>query len=156
MSLTIASFIKFLQDLLGQHLAQLDTPLIKAVDVPDGTFGEGQMLVVDNQGSQLSRANRSSNKDRSGRTVAEESLVWNEFFGSTLSSNLLVSLANHQSLSLCKVVGRQHLLVQVVGNGVMRLGSQDEVGGDQLGALVDKLEEGVLSIGAGLAEENRT
>jgi hypothetical protein len=46
--------------------------------------------------------------------------------------------------------------VQVVGDGVVRLGGQDEVGGDQLGALVDELEEGVLSIRARLAKQNRT
>lgn len=44
--------------------------------------------------------------------------------------------------------------MEVVADRVVGLGSEDEVGGDQLGALVDELEEGVLSIGAGLAEEN--
>jgi hypothetical protein len=44
--------------------------------------------------------------------------------------------------------------VQVVGDGVVRLSSQDEVGGDELGALVDKLEEGVLGVGARLTEQD--
>lgn len=79
----------------------------------------------------------------------------NKSLGSTLSSDLLVSLANHEGLGLSKVVGGQHLLVEVVGDGVVRLGSQNEVGGDQLGALVDKLEEGVLSVGARLAKQDR-
>jgi hypothetical protein len=34
------------------------------------------------------------------------------------------------------------------------LGGEDEVGGDQLGALVEELEEGVLRVGAGLAEDD--
>jgi hypothetical protein len=55
---------------------------------------------------------------------------------------------------LGKVVGGKHLLVEVVADGVVRLGSEDEVGGDQLGALVDKLEEGVLSVGARLSEKD--
>jgi len=36
----------------------------------------------------------------------------------------------------------------------MRLGRQDEVGRDQLGALVQQLEEGVLRVGAGFAEDD--
>jgi hypothetical protein len=46
--------------------------------------------------------------------------------------------------------------VQVVGDGVVGLRGEDEIGGDQLGALVDKLEERVLGISAGLAEQYRT
>src|SRR5207245_11788915 len=32
-------------DVLGQHLAQLDPPLIERVDVPDGALGEYAVLV---------------------------------------------------------------------------------------------------------------
>lgn len=42
--------------------------------------------------------------------------------------------------------------MQVITDGVVRLGSKDEVGRDQLGALMDELEKGVLSVGARLAE----
>lgn len=44
--------------------------------------------------------------------------------------------------------------MQVVGDGVVRLSSQDKVSRNQLSALMDKLEERVLSIGARLAEED--
>ena len=54
-----------------------------------------------------------------------------------------------------QVVRCQHLLVQVVADGVVGLGGQDEVGGDKLRALVDQLEKGVLRVGAWLAEEDR-
>jgi len=47
-------------------------------------------------------------------------------------------------------------LVEVPTDGVVGLGGHDEVGGDKLGALVDELEEGVLGVGGGLAEENGT
>ena len=36
----------------------------------------------------------------------------------------------------------------------MRLGGEDEVGGDEFGALVEQLEEGVLGIGGGLTKED--
>lgn len=154
MALTVALLIKLLENLLGQNLAQLDTPLVEAVDVPDSTLSEGEMLVVDDQSTQLGRANGTTDEDRGCRSVTQESLVGNKLLRSTLSANLLIGLANHESLSLGKVVGGKHLLVEVVADGVVRLGSEDEVGGDQLGTLVNKLEEGVLSVGARLAEED--
>jgi len=39
-------------DLLGQDLSELDTPLVKGVDVPDGAFGKGQVFVVCDQGAE--------------------------------------------------------------------------------------------------------
>ena len=153
-ALSIALLIEFLENLLGQHLAQLDTPLVKAVDVPDGALGEGQMFVVDDQRTQLSGTNDAADQDGSGGPVAQESLVGDEFFGSAFGPDFLVGLANHESLSLGKVVGGKHLLVKVIGDGVVRLGGEDEVGGDELGALVDELEEGVLSVGAGFTKDN--
>lgn len=154
MSLTIARLIKLLENLLGQDLAQLNTPLVKAVDVPDGTLGKGEVLVVHDQGTQLGGTNGAADKDGGRGSVSKEALVRNKLLGSTLGTDLIVCLADHESLSLGEVVGREHLLVEIVADRVVRLGGEDEVGGDQLGALVDELEEGVLSVGAGLAEEN--
>lgn len=154
MARAVAGLVELLEDLLGQDLAQLDTPLVEAVDVPDGALDKSQVLVVDDEGTQLSRADDVADEDGCSRAVAEEALVGDELLRGALSPQLVVRLANHQSLSLSKVVGGKHLLVQVVVDGVVRLGSQDEVGGDELGALVDKLEEGVLSVGAGLAKQN--
>lgn len=154
MALTVALSVELTKNLLGQHLAQLNAPLVKAVDVPDGTLGKGEVLVVDDERTELRRANVATDKDRCGRSVAQESLVGDKLLRGTLSSNLVVSLADHQSLGLRKVVGSQHLLVEIVRDRVVRLGRKDKVGGDQLGALVDELEEGVLSVGAGLAKED--
>ena len=155
MTVAIAGLVQLLENLLGQHLAQLDTPLVEAVDVPDGTLGEGEVLVVDDESTELGGADDAADEDGRRGTVAEEALVGDQVLGGTLGLDLLVRLSDHESLSLGKVVGSQHLLVQVAGDGVVGLSSQDEVGGDQLGTLVDELEEGVLSIGAGLAEEDR-
>ena len=43
----------------------------------------------------------------------------------------------------------------VVAQRVLALGGGQEVAGDQLGALVDQLVEGVLAVGAGLAPDDR-
>lgn len=156
MVLAVTFLVQLFEDLLGQDLAQLDTPLVEAVDVPDGSLSEGEVLVVGNQSTQLAGADGATNQDGRRGAVAEESLVGNQVARRALSLHLLVRLANHQSLSLGQEVGGKHLLLQVVGNGVVGLSSQDEVSGDQLGSLVDKLEEGVLSVGARLTEQNRS
>ena len=46
------------------------------------------------------------------------------------------------------------LLVQPASDGVVRLSGQQEVGRDQLGALMQQLVEGVLGVCGGLAEED--
>lgn len=155
-ALAVAGLVELLKNLLSKDLAQLNTPLVEAVDVPDGTLDESQVLVVDNQSTQLGRADDISHQDGCGWSVTKEALVRDEVLRGTLGSELVVSLADHESLSLGKVVGCQHLLVQVVVDGVVRLGGQNKVGGDQLGALVDELEEGVLSVGARLAKQDGT
>lgn len=48
-TLAVTLLIELFENLLGQHLAQLDTPLVEAVDIPDRSLSEGQVLVVDNQ-----------------------------------------------------------------------------------------------------------
>lgn len=153
-ALAAAGLVELLENLLSKDLAQLNAPLVEAVNVPDGTLDESQLLVVDNQSTQLSRADDISHQDGCRWSVAKEALVRDKLLGGALSSELVVSLADHESLGLGKVVGCQHLLVQVVVDGVVGLGGQDKVGGDQLGALVDKLEEGVLSVGARLAKQD--
>jgi len=47
-------------------------------------------------------------------------------------------------------------VVFATGNGIVRLGGGNEVAGDQAGALVDELVEGVLAVGAWLAPHDRT
>lgn len=143
-----------LENLLGQRLAQLDAPLVKRVDVPDGALRERKVLVVDNQRAQLRRPNLPADEDARGRPVAEEDLVGDQVGGGALGADLVGRLADHEGLGLGEVVGGQHALVEVGGDGVVGLCGEDEVGGDELGALVDELEEGVLGVGAGLAEED--
>lgn len=147
--------INLLENLFGKDLAKLNTPLIERVDVPDGALRKGEMLVVDDQRTQFRRADIAADQDTCSWAVAEEDLMWHQVLGGALSLDFLGRLSDHQGLGLSKVVGGQHLLVHVVGDRVVRLGSQDEVGWDQLGALVDQLEEGVLGIGTRLAEQDR-
>ena len=131
MALAVSGLIELLEDLLGQDLAELDAPLVEAVDVPDGALGEGEVLVVDDEGAQLGGADGAADEDRRRRAVAQEPLVRDQV-----------------------VLGALGADVEVVGDGVVGLGRQNEVGGDELGALVDELEEGVLGVGARLAKQD--
>lgn len=142
-------------DVLSECLAQLDTPLVERVDVPDGTLGESDVLVVGDQSTQ-SGGGDLLGQDRGGRAVAQEGLVSNKLLRGTLGLNLSGGLANHQGLRLGKEVGSQHALVLATLNGVVRLGGHQEISGDELSALVQKLEEAVLRIGGRLTEQDGT
>lgn len=103
----LAVLIELDEDLLGQALAQLDAPLVKRVDVPHRAFGEGGMLVVDDQSAE--GAGRDFlGKDRSRGPVAQEGLVGNQLLGRTFGGDLVRRLANHQSFGLGEEVGGQH------------------------------------------------
>ena len=153
MVLTRPRRLQLLLDLLGQHLAQLHTPLVEGVDVPDGALGEGQVLVVRDQSTQRRRGDLLG-QDRGGGAVAQERLVRHQVVRRTLGLDLLGRLPDHQGLGLGQEVGRQHALVLAALDGVVRLGGHEEVGGDELGTLVQQLEEAVLGVGGGLAEQD--
>jgi hypothetical protein len=149
--LTLA--IELAENALGKLLAELDAPLVEGVDVPDGALDESEVLVVGDQRTERTGGDLLG-QDRSGGPVAEESLVGNELVGSALGLDGFGGLADHEGLGLCEEVGGKHTLVLVAIDGVVGLDGQDEVGGDELGALVEKLEEGVLGVGTGLTEED--
>ena len=68
--------------------------------------------------------------------------------------HLVFGLAQHQRFGLCQHVGDQ--LVVMRRQLLMRIGGDEEIGGDHVGPLVDKLIKGVLAIGAGLAPDDRS
>lgn len=122
---------------LCQALAELNTPLIKGVDVPDGALDKGEMLVVDNEGTKSARGDGALDEDAGCWSVAQKGLVLEELLFDALGAELFLALADHQRFGLGEKVARQHDLVLVVGDGVVGLGRQDKVGRDELGALVE-------------------
>ena len=161
----------YLEALTSQNLAQLDTPLVEAVDVPDGALGESEVLVVDDQRTQ-SPGRDLLCEDRGRGSVAEEGFVWDELLGGPFGLDLVGSLADHEGFGLSEEVGGKHpdqsqclsltkearasclLLVLVVLNGIVALSGEDEVGGDEFRALMEKLVEGVLGVGRRLSEDD--
>lgn len=162
--------VELCQDFLGERLAQFDTPLVKAVDVPDGALRESKMLVVDDQCTQSCRRDLVS-QNRGRRTVAEEGFMRYKLILRPLCLDLFRSLADHQGLRLGEKVGSKHpalvrncsflwklnlLLVLVVFYRIVALSSKNKVSGNELGSLVEQLVERVLCVGCWLAKEDRT
>ncbi len=84
-------------------------------------------------------------------------LVWlypvHGLLGQTRPSQLLLhlgqGLAFHECLGLGQEVAQEELVVLSALDVVVRVDRRDEVCRDELGALVDQLVEGVLSVRAG-------
>lgn len=79
--------------------------------------------------------------------------MWHQRLWCTFSLDLLRRLTDHERLRLGEEIRSEHLLVLVVRYWVVRLGSHDEVGRDELSPLVKELVERMLGIGGGLAKD---
>ena len=139
-------------DVLGQHFAQLDAPLIEGVDLPDSALGKDRVLIERDQlaqrfGGELVR------QDDVGRAVALKDAMRNEPIRCPLGLYLLRGLSKCQGLGLGKDVGQQHVMVPP--KRIEGLLKTNEVTGNQPGALVNQLVERVLTIGSRLAPVDR-
>ena len=151
---------EFRKDLLGELLAEFNTPLVVAVDVPDNALGEDLVFVHGDEGAERFRRNV-VHHDGVGRLVAFEHLVRGEecdfFFALAVLAEFFLGLgeglAVHQGFGLRKEVAEQ--LLVVIANLVVAVCRGDEVARNHLGALVDELVEGVLAVRTRFAPEDR-
>ena len=97
-------------DALGQHLAQLDAPLVERVDVPDRALGEDAVLVERDQLAERLRR-QPFGEDRVRRAVALEDAVRHQPVRRALGLDLLGRLAEGQRLGLGEDVRQQHVVV---------------------------------------------
>src|ERR1700691_6058106 len=139
-------------DVLGQHLAQLDAPLIEGINLPDGALGKYRVLIERDQLAQRFWCEFFRQEDV-GRAVALKDAMRNQPIRRPLSLYLLRCLSESQGLGLGKDVGQEHVMVPP--ERIESLLKTDEVTGNQPGSLVDQLVERVLSIGSRLAPVNR-
>ena len=136
------------ENALRKNLAELNAPLIVAVDVPDYALDENLVLVKSDERTERLRRELISQK-RIRRLVALESLKRNELLLDALLGAFLGRLAERESLGLCEEVG--HELVVEIADGIVGLRAADEVAGNKVGTLMDELIERVLAVRAGLA-----
>ena len=81
-------------DLLGEGFAELDAPLVEAVDVPHRALGEGAVFVVGDQGAQGSRGDF-LREDGGGGAIAEEGFVGDEVVGGAFGFDFVGGFADH-------------------------------------------------------------
>ena len=123
-------------DVFGQHLAQLHTPLVKAVDAPDGTADKHAVFVQRHQRAQAGRIQLLQHQECAG-PVAGEMFVPTG-----------IGLAQQQRLGLGQRVGQQ--LLMVARQRVRGVAYGNKVDRNHVRALVQQLEERMLAVGAGL------
>src|SRR5690606_29596138 len=145
----------------GKFLAKLDAPLIESVDAENLRLDENTMLIERDQTPESERVKLVVNQ-RQRRTVAREDAMGRNAFHFAFGKVLRLQLrprfvqraALHQSFRLRKAVCEQHFML-VVKVLFMTFRRNDEFKRDGVGTLMQKLEEGVLAVGAGLAPYDR-
>src|SRR3984957_20459652 len=85
-------------------------------------------------------------ENRVRRPVAFEDAMWRQPIRCTLGLDLLQRFSEGERLSLREDVCEENVVMP--SDRVERLSKRDEVAGDQSGALMDQLIEGMLAIGA--------
>src|SRR5215510_406943 len=139
--------LEFRNNALGQHLAQLDAPLIEGVNIPDrplrenGLFVEGDEFAEDFRGESLG-------EDRIRWTVALEYTGGYERIRCSFCLYILRRFAEGQCLSLREDVGHQHVMVPA--ERIERLTEPDEITWDQPRSLMNQLVKRMLTIGSRL------
>ena len=83
-----AAAFEFGDDGLGQHLAELHTPLIEAVDAPHDALGERAMFVQCDKLAEYERRESLRHHHRR-RAIAREGLVGDELGGHPVGGDLL-------------------------------------------------------------------
>src|SRR5674536_257901 len=143
------------RDLERELLADLDAPLVERVDAPDDALRECDVLVQRDQLPHHARGERRRH-DRRGRPVALEHPRADDRLSGALGPYLVGRLPVRERLGLGEEVREEQLVYVLVAvlQRVRRRGDGDEVGRDQLGALMDELVERMLPVRAGLAPED--
>src|SRR4029450_11298788 len=139
---------EFWDNLLGQHLAELDTPLVEGVNIPDGTLGEDGVLVERHELAERCRRELLG-EEGIRRAIALEYPVRHQPIRRALGLDFLGCFTEGQRLGLGEDVRQEYVVVPA--QRIERLEKGDEVTWDQSGALMDQLVEGLLAVGARLA-----
>ncbi len=142
---------EFGDDAVGKHFTEFDAPLIERVNIPDGALHEDFVFVERDQLAQRLRR-QAIHQDGIGWVIALKGAMWHLKGGNTVGLDLLRRFAKSQRLGLREEVRHQQIVVR--RQGMQRVAEADEIARYQFGSLVNKLVEGVLPVGAGLAPDN--
>src|SRR3569833_4755724 len=134
---------QFWQDRLGQLIAEIYTPLVEGIDLPDDALHEDLVFVERNQGAERARIELLE-QYRIGGPITRKCLVQQQprdLVGAharraEFCAHFLASLAAHQSLGLSKDVRQQNAMM--VADGVVTVDGREELAGNEPCALVDE------------------
>src|SRR5438445_2132383 len=144
--------VKFRNDALGEHFAQLSAPLVRRIDVPDGALGEDGVLV---ESDELAKRFRREpfGEERIRWAVALEDAMRHEPIRRALSFDLVGRLTEGQGFGLSEHVCQEYVVVPA--KRVERLVERDEVAWNEPRSLMNQLVERVLAVCAWLAPIDR-
>src|SRR5687767_14201174 len=145
--------LKFGNDLLSQLFTQLNPILVETVDGPNRTLRERNVLI---EGDEFAEDFRRQllGENRVRWAVALEYPMWNKLVLYPLGLGFLGRLTEGQRLALGENVCQKNVVVSAIR--VQRSAERDKVAGNKSRSLMDQLVEGVLTVGAWLAEIDRT
>src|SRR3984885_1302234 len=150
--LRIPGRLKLADDPLGQHLPELNAPLVERIDIPDGALRKHAVLIErDKLAKNLGREHIP--EDRVRRSVTLEDLVWNQPIRRSFRLYLLCSLAEGQRFALREHIRHQQIVMPA--ERIQRSRKSNKVARNQSRPLVDELIKAVLSVRAGFAPVNR-
>mmetsp|Transcript_14531 Transcript_14531/g.31308 ORF Transcript_14531/g.31308 Transcript_14531/m.31308 type:complete len:268 (+) Transcript_14531:299-1102(+) len=166
MALHVTLTLQLWQNLLRQCLTQLNTPLIKSINIPNSSLSKDLHLIHGNKNSKHTRSELLE-EHGGGRTISLEYFVRYKCFhlfvrhGSLeLCTDSLGRFAKCHSFRLSKVVREKDGMVidrstQFLDNIVVCLNGSDEIAWDNLGSLMKKLIECMLSVCSWLTPDHR-
>ena len=136
-----------------QLLAELHAELVEGVDPPDDALHEYAVLAECDQGAQCEGVESRRQQGVAG-PVARKGAVRNEGGVDAGRTGLVGRAPEREGLALGEAVREQQLVL--MPGRMVTVGEADEVAGDEAGSLVEQLEEGVLSVRAGLPPDDRS
>jgi len=121
---------------LGEHLAQLDAPLIKGINVPNRALREHAVFVKRDELAKNLRREPVGENDI-GRTVAIEDTMRHKRIWRALSFDFCGSFSKSESLGLGKYICQENVVVPAQRRE--RVAEGDEVARDEPRALMNQL-----------------
>src|SRR5262249_45213782 len=104
--------LEFGNDALRQHLAQLDSPLVKRVDLPERALREHNVFVQRDQFAKNFRL-QSVGKNSVRRAVTFKNPVWDQPIRCSLGLDLLGCFAEGERFGLSEDVREEHVVMTV-------------------------------------------
>ena len=136
----------------GQGRAQFDAPLVEGVDAPHDALHEGRVLIERDERAEGGWRECVRPEERA-RSVAGEGAVGHERLGGAFGPDLVAGPAERERLRLRDRIGVEQQAM--TAEWVRRRAERDEVDRHDRRALVEHLVEGMLPVGARLAEDDR-